>query len=220
MQPPAPGPADPGGLPARWPRVASERGPDLLVCRARVDTVTNPRTGQDLRRTVLETPDWVNVVALTPERRLVLVRQYRFGSGDLTIEIPGGMVDPGEDSGAAAARELREEAGYTAERWTHLGAVQPNPAFHDNLCHHWLAEDARRTGSQELDEGEDIQVLELELTDVVDRIRTGEIRHALVLTALSKLFDLSTHPDPREGAAGVSGRRRGAPPGSPTGPDA
>ena len=180
----------PCGAPPPWPRVSSEAGPNLIVCRARFDVMTNPRTGRDLRRTVLETPDWVNVVALTPERRLVLVRQYRFGSSALTLEIPGGVVDPGEAPADAARRELREEAGYTSERWLPLGAVEPNPAFHDNLCHHWLALGARRTAEQELDEGEDIEVLELALDEVRQRIAEGEIRHALVLTALSKVLDL------------------------------
>ena len=176
--------------PRVWPKLASEFGPDLLICRARFDTLTNPRTGRDLRRTVLETPDWVNVVALTPERRLVVVRQFRFGTGTITTEIPGGVIDPGEDSEHAAKRELREEAGYTAPRWSYLGAVEPNPAFHTNLCHHWLAEDARPTEDQDLDSGEDIAIDTLSLAQVREQIHSGVIRHSLVLTALSKVLDL------------------------------
>jgi 8-oxo-dGTP pyrophosphatase MutT (NUDIX family) len=176
--------------PRTWPKLASERGPDLLICRARFDTLTNPRTGRDMRRTVLETPDWVNVVALTPERRLVVVRQFRFGTATITTEIPGGVIDPGEDSQHAARRELREEAGYTAPRWSYLGAVEPNPAFHTNLCHHWLAEDAVPTHAQELDSGEDIAIDTLSLDDARRQIASGAIRHALVLTALSKVLDL------------------------------
>jgi len=178
--------------PRPWPRVGGEPGPDLLVCRARFDVLTNPRTGQNLKRTVLETPDWVNVVALTDERRLVVVRQYRFGSASVTTEIPGGMVDPGEDPEQAARRELREEAGYTAERWTYLGAVEPNPAIHDNLCHHWLAEGARETHGLDQDAGEDIVAETLSAAEVREELAAGRMRHALVLTALARVMDLRT----------------------------
>lgn len=176
--------------PRPWPRVNSQYGPDLLVCRARFDTLTNPRTGKDMLRTVLETPQWCNVVALTRERRLVVVRQFRFGSSSVTTEIPGGVVDPGEEHAHAAQRELREECGYTSARWSYLGCVEPNPAFHDNLCHHWLAEDCELTHPQELDSGEDIVVDTLSLDDVRAQIASGAMRHALVITALARVLDL------------------------------
>lgn len=185
--------------PEHWPHVASARGPDLLICRVRHDTLRNPRTGAELVRTVLETPDWVNVVALTTDRRLVVVRQYRFGPAAIRTEIPGGVVDPGEAHADAARRELREETGYLSERWTYLGAVEPNPAFHDNVCHHWLAEDAVPTAEQEQDPGEDIVVDTLDLEEVRAEIRTGGIQHALVITALSRVLDLRTE------ARGVAG---------------
>lgn len=166
----------------------------MILFRPRWDQLRNPRTGEVLRRLVLETPTWVNVVALTPERRLVVVRQYRFGTRAVTTEIPGGLVDRGEAHGEAARRELREETGYTSQAWSYLGAVEPNPAFQDNLCHHWLAEDALPTHPQELDGGEDIEVATLDLAEVQSQILAGEIRHALVLTALTRLLDLRRRP--------------------------
>lgn len=162
----------------------------MVLFRPRYDTLVNPRTDEVMQRLVLETPDWVNVVALTPARRLVCVLQYRFGTGKITLEIPGGALDRGEDHGEAARRELREETGYTATRWTYLGCVEPNPAFQDNLCHHWLAEDAVRTHELSLDSGEDIAVVELPLDEVRQRIARGEIRHSLVITALARVLDL------------------------------
>jgi 8-oxo-dGTP pyrophosphatase MutT (NUDIX family) len=182
----------PSDGPAPWARHASERGPDLMICKVRFDTLEHPRSGEHLRRLVLETPAWVNVVALTPERRLVVVRQFRFGTRTVTTEIPGGVVDPGEEPFEAARRELREECGFTSERWSPLGSVQPNPAFHDNLCHHFLAEDARPTHPQQLDRGEDIQVETLSLEETRGRIRSGEIRHSLVICALARVMDLSS----------------------------
>ena len=173
-----------------WPLISSERGPDLLVCQARWDLLENPRNRVRLKRLVLETPAWVNVVALTPQRQLIAVRQYRFGTRSLTLEIPGGVVDAGEEHAAAAIRELREESGYAAQRWTYLGAVEANPAFQDNLCHHWLAHDVQRVHALDLDVGEDIEVLELSSEQLWAALRSGQMRHSLVLSALSRVFDL------------------------------
>jgi len=179
-----------GGEPEVWQRVSSERGPELFVGRVRFDTLRNPRTGRPMRRTVVEMPDWVNVIALTPAREVVVVRQYRFGREVVATEIPGGVVDPGETHEEAARRELREETGYTAPRWSYLGRVAPNPAFQDNLCHHWLAEDAERTHALELDPGEDLRVDRVALADVPRLVRAGVIDHSLVISALCRLVDL------------------------------
>jgi 8-oxo-dGTP pyrophosphatase MutT (NUDIX family) len=184
--------------PEPWPRRAHEHGEHMLLFRPRYDQMENPRTGEVLRRLVLETPDWVNVVALTRVRRLVVVRQYRFGTSQLTLEIPGGVIDRGETHADAAARELREETGFTSSRWTYLGAVEPNPAFQTNLCHHWLAEECERTHELELDGGEDIALGTLSLDEARAMIQSGAIRHALVITALARVLDLSRE-DARRG---------------------
>jgi 8-oxo-dGTP pyrophosphatase MutT (NUDIX family) len=178
------------GTPPPWQVRRSRPGPDLLIAQARFDVLENPRTGAEHERVVLACPTWVNVVALTPERRLVVVRQFRFGTRKVTTEIPGGVVDAGETPAATASRELREETGHTAERWSSLGTTEPNPAFQDNLCHHFLAEGARATHELELDPGEDIEVASLSEPELLAAIAAGEIRHSLVLCALARIFDL------------------------------
>ncbi len=183
-------PLDAPGHPEAWHKLSHEHGPDMMIFRPRYDTLKNPRNEHVFKRLVLETPDWVNVVALTPERRLIVVRQYRFGTSKLTLEIPGGVIDRGEDHAHAAERELREETGFTSSQWSYLGCVEPNPAFHTNLCHHWLAQDCVRTHSLELDHGEDIRLGTLSLDEARAQIRDGTIRHALVITALSRVLDL------------------------------
>jgi ADP-ribose diphosphatase len=188
-----PSPTDP----QPWPRFSSEHVTDLLLFQPRWDLVENPRTGARMRRLVLETRDWVNVVARTEAGRYLVVRQYRFGTEHVTVEIPGGVIEPEESPLEAAKRELREETGHEAPRWTSLGSVEPNPAFHDNLCHHFLADGARRIGDLDLDPGEDIVVDELELSALVAGVHDGSIDHALVVSALSRVLDLRLPaPDP------------------------
>lgn len=166
-----------------WETESSAVVADYGIFRVRKDHCRSPRTRRAHDFWVLETTDWVNVVALTPDEQVVLVRQYRFGSQRATLEIAGGTVDPGEAPVVAAARELREETGYVPESVILLGAVEPNPAIQNNRCYTALALGCRPTGAQELDEREDIVVETRPLTEIPALFARGEITHALVWAA-------------------------------------
>jgi ADP-ribose pyrophosphatase YjhB (NUDIX family) len=179
-----------------WELVSQEYHESIIVARHRTDHLRHPRTGRVWPRTILEMPEWCNVVAITgriqstTDCALIVVRQFRFGRACVSTEIPGGIVDRGEEHESAAKRELREETGYTSDRWTYLGSVEPNPAFQNNLCHHWLAEDCALTDELDLDLGEDIHVTTIPLAETANAIKTGVLTHSLVVSALSRVLDL------------------------------
>jgi ADP-ribose pyrophosphatase len=178
-----------------WEKLGHDYGQeDLILFKTRFDHMKNPWSGAIFKRLVLESADWVNMVVLTPEGRSVMVRQYRFGVGYSTLETPGGMVDAGEDSLTAAKRELLEETGYASDAWHYLGAVEPNPAIHNHLCHHWLAENAVWVQPPEPGAGEVIDVVTLSEAEIKEAVEIGELRHALALSVLARVFDLWPRP--------------------------
>jgi 8-oxo-dGTP pyrophosphatase MutT (NUDIX family) len=170
----------------RWTLGARTPAHDYRVFRTAFVDGSHPRVGTKTF-SLIESRDWVNVVALTDDARVVLVRQFRVGTGEVCLEIPGGMVDDGEDARAAAERELAEETGYTARAWRHLGTVCPNPALQGNRLHTFLATGAVRTGDQRLDSGEVLAVELRPLSEVQSAMRSGRIDHALVLVAFAHL---------------------------------
>ncbi|MEC7985395.1 MAG: NUDIX hydrolase [Myxococcota bacterium] len=131
----------------------------------------------------LDMPNWVNVIALTPDNHVILVEQYRHGTREITLEIPGGMCDEGEDYITAGLRELREETGYIGTEAHCIGEVEPNPAIQNNRCGTILVKDVTLTGAQQLDPMEEIIIHSVPMADIPALIREGTIRHALVLAA-------------------------------------
>lgn len=177
-----------------WQRLESRAGPELPLFQVRFDRMQHPHSKAEMDRLVLGSVDWVNMVALDGQGRCVMVRQYRFGVGYSTLETPGGMVDPGENSETAARRELLEETGYGGGQWQYLGAVEPNPAIHDHLCHHWLATGVESVAEPTPGQGEAIEVCVLTETEVVEAVASGKLRHALALSVLGRVFSLWPRP--------------------------
>jgi ADP-ribose pyrophosphatase len=149
----------------------------------------SPRTGEEHVFTNIDSVDWVNVIAIDSQQRMLLIRQFRFGTRAITLEVPGGMCDPGEHPRATAVRELREETGYVGKSVVELGFCEPNPAILNNRAHMFLIEDCEPAGAMVLDPGEDIEVVPTPVDEVMEMLNTGAITHALVAVALQR-FDL------------------------------
>ncbi|HEY1549110.1 MAG TPA: NUDIX hydrolase [Kofleriaceae bacterium] len=176
--------------PLAWQLGARIPAGDYRVFQTAFVDGTHPRTGAPKRFSLIEAVDWVNVIALTSDARVVLIKQFRVGSASICLEIPGGMVDPGESPETAAGRELAEETGYTSSRWKQIGNVSPNPAIMTNRLYSYLALDCVKTQPQRLEGSEVIDVELASLADCHRAIREGRIDHALVIVAFAHLaFD-------------------------------
>ena len=170
--------------PSRWEKLGSAIQAKTVVFDLQSVRYRHPTRGTERDFVVVRAPDWVNVLALTPDGRLVLVRQFRFGLDGFSLEIPGGVMEAGEDPVEAGLRELREETGFTGARARLLGSVHPNPAIQSNRCHIVLVEDTVRTAALEWDTDEEIEITTLPVDEVLALARSGGVTHSLVLNAL------------------------------------
>jgi ADP-ribose pyrophosphatase len=140
----------------------------------------------------LDLPDWANVIAITPDRHVVLIEQFRFGIEEVTLEIPGGTIDQDESPAAACRRELLEETGYAGDEVRMIGRVSANPAFQNNFVHTGLVLNANPTGMVDFDEHEEIRLRTVSLDDVPGLIRSRDIHHAFVVAAFQHLALVDT----------------------------
>lgn len=166
-----------------WKRTKSEKIADCRVFTVRRDTSRRDSDGVEASFFVVENPDWVNVVALTEKGEVVLIEQFRHGTEEIVLEIPGGMVDEGELPETAARRELLEETGFSSEEFVFLGKSRPNPAFQNNWIHHFLALDCRKVEDTNFDEHESIFTRIVALSEIERLIRDEKFTHSLAVTA-------------------------------------
>jgi ADP-ribose pyrophosphatase len=172
------------GEPSRWVREGERTLVSTRILELKSVRFRHPVRGTERDFTVAHAPDWVNVVARTPADELVLVRQFRFGSNEFSLELPGGVIEAGEDPVAAGIRELGEETGYGGGKVTLLGSVNPNPAIQDNKCHFVFVDGAVPTIPIDWDDDEEIQVSTAPVDQVLAWARQGIISHSLSVAAL------------------------------------
>lgn len=172
------------GFPSPWTRGASRVLAKTRVLELWGVMFSHPSRKSESEFSVIHSRDWVNVVATTPDHRMVLVRQFRFGINAPSLEIPGGIIEAGEDPIQAGVRELKEETGFVGSRTRLLGSIHPNPAIQDNRCHLIWVENAVSLGSTAWDEHEELEILTPPIDEVYAQARAGAITHSLALNGL------------------------------------
>ncbi|MEE2756991.1 MAG: NUDIX hydrolase [Myxococcota bacterium] len=170
-----------------WEKLARTVGDDFKIFSVYRQDAIHRASGRRGQFTVVDSPDWVNVIPITADEEVIFVRQYRHGTGEISLEIPGGLVDPGESFLDAGLRELTEETGYVSEHASLMSIIEPNPAFMNNRCGLIIAYPVSPTGQQELDTNEVIEVVRYPLNEVSKLIANGVIRHTLVISAFYML---------------------------------
>jgi ADP-ribose pyrophosphatase len=167
--------------PQPWRIQSSEVVADCRIFKVRKDVTVSPRTGVSHDIFVLEQPNWVNIIPLTPDEQVIMVEQWRHGTRSVHLETPGGLMEQGESPEQSARRELLEETGYKAGEIVKLGTIHPNPAIQNNVQHYILAKDCQKIAELRLDHAEDINVKLVPLAGVTRMIQAGEITHGIVI---------------------------------------
>lgn len=174
---------------SKWKTVEDKFIQNLKIFDVRYKKRINPKSGLASDFVVLDSPNWVNIIPITNAGKIVMVEQYRHGTDSITYELPGGMVEKGEDYANAACRECTEETGYvgTGEA-IKIGEVLPNPAFMNNICTSFVWRNCSKMQEQHLDANELINIKEFSIEEVRQKIKSGEINHSIILNAFFFYF--------------------------------
>ncbi len=203
MPPSSPVPPVPPSSLRKWRRIRTEPAGSYRILDVMKVTLEDGAGKPRGEAFTIHSGDWCNVIAVTPDDQVVMVWQYRFGSESIGLEIPGGVIDPGESPEHAARRELREETGYEADSFELLLAIEPNPAIQDNRCYTFVARGARPTGATGFDAQEELETTLLPVGRLAELLDSGQVTHALVHGPL-EVF-LRKHAAPRRAQVDARG---------------
>lgn len=179
-------------MPDSWQQLRSHIRGHFRIFEVTEDYYSHPKFAEERSYFSIRTSNWVTIVAVTPEDQMVMIRQFRPGVAAVRLELPGGVIDPGEEPAVTAARELREETGFAGDAPLLLGEVEPNPAIQNNRCFLFLIRNAVKVGAQQLDPDEVIQVQLRPRAEALEMAQSGEISHGLNQLALLRYLVL--HP--------------------------
>jgi ADP-ribose pyrophosphatase len=193
----APGPKD---RDLSWQLIDSREDKKYGLFSVEINRSKSPRTGNIHEFQVLKSPDWVAVIAVTPENQVIMVRQYRHGTGELSLEPPGGLIKEGQTPEQSGREELEEETGYRAQELELLGWMHPMPAIFTNRFYVYLAKNATPTGHLNPDETEEIETLLVPVEEIQDYIRSGKITCSVMVAALYMFLDREKAKDRLESA--------------------
>ena len=175
-------------LPSSWDLQSEKLHANCRIFEVRERRFKRRSDGLEGDFYVLDTNDWVNVLAITPEQKIVLVRQFRFGSRENSLEPPGGVVEKGEDPIIAGIRELEEETGYVGQKPELIGSVRPNAAILSNRCHVVMVREARKTAKLNFDQHEELVTELYPITMLKELVKSGEITHSIGLNSILMLL--------------------------------
>jgi len=175
---------------SRWTRLKDDLHADCRIFEVRKSRFRRPSDQKEGDFFVLDTNDWVIVLAVTKNKELVLVRQFRFGTEEFSLEPPGGVIEKGESPVLGGQRELLEETGFTGKKARVIGRVYPNSAIMSNRCHFLLVEEVEKTTAPSFDPHEELETVLVPLGEVKNLIKKEEITHSM---ALNGIFSLLLH---------------------------
>ena len=175
-------------IPKKWELIEDRLHAKCRIFEVRSQHFRHPIDGREGDFYVLNTSDWVNVLAITPAEEIVMVRQFRYGSRELSLETPGGVIEKGEDPVIAGLRELLEETGFAGKSARLISECRPNSAILSNRCHIVLAENVEKVAEVDFDPNEEIETVLIPIAKISDLVRSGEISHSLALNAIFNLF--------------------------------